>query len=80
MYKKNDLLCVIKDPFGSSDNTDLHNPQEGVIVGINNLPLIHEGEDLYQLAVFPRMEQAASHLEDWKEKSKEQLKQLGTDN
>lgn len=67
--KKGDTLCVIKDPFGASDKVTIRSPGEGIIVGKNNLPLVHEGEGLFQLAVFPKMQHAASHLGGWKEKS-----------
>ncbi|RDI44531.1 succinylglutamate desuccinylase/aspartoacylase family protein [Aquicella lusitana] len=63
--QKGDTLSVIKDPFGASENVTLFSPNEGVIVGKNNLPLVHEGEALFQLAVFPEMNHAANHLEAW---------------
>lgn len=67
--KKNEVLCVIKDPFSAADSATIRSPEEGVIVGKNNLPLVHEGEALFQLALFSKMEHAASHLEEWTEKS-----------
>ncbi len=67
--KKGEVLCTINDPFGATDSTSIKSPEEGIIVGKNNLPLVHEGEGLLQLAVFPKMQHAASHLGDWKEKS-----------
>lgn len=73
--KKGEALCVIKDPFGATDDVTIKNPEEGIIVGKNNLPLMHEGEALFQLAVFPKMQHAASHLEGWKEKSAKSLKE-----
>jgi len=67
--KKGEILCSIKDPFGATDSINLRSPEEAIIVGKNNLPLVHEGEGVFQLAIFPKMQHAASHLEDWKEKS-----------
>lgn len=69
-----DEISVIKDPFGASDSVSIKSPEEAVIVGKNNLPLVHEGEALFQLAIFPKMQQVASHLEDWHEKSAKQPK------
>lgn len=69
--KKGEVLCTISDPFGATDSEIITSPEEGIIVGKNNLPLTHEGEGLFQLAVFSGMQHAASHLEDWKEKSTE---------
>lgn len=72
--KQGELLSVIKDPFGATENEKITSPEEAIIVGKNNLPLIHEGEGLFQLAVFSTMKHAANHLEGWKDKSTEQLK------
>ena len=67
--KEGDLLCTISDPFGAADSVDMYSPHEGVVIGKNNLPLVQEGEALFQLAVFRKMEQAASRLEEWQENS-----------
>ncbi len=64
---------MIKDPFGATESGIITSPEDAVVVGKNNLPLVHEGEALFQLAVFPRMEQTATKLEAWKEHSEEQL-------
>ncbi len=69
--KKGEVLCTINDPFGATDSMTVTSPEEAIIVGKNNLPLVHEGESLFQLAVFPKMQHTASHLEEWKEKSTE---------
>jgi predicted deacylase len=66
--KKGDLLSVIEDPFGAGDDTLIHSIAEGVVVDKNNIPLVHEGNPLYQLAVFPSIQETASHLETWTEK------------
>ncbi len=77
--KKGETLCVIKDPFGATDSVIITTPEEGIIVGKNNLPLVYEGEGLFQLAVFPKMRHAASHLEGWKEKSTEHFNKPSTE-
>lgn len=72
--KKGELLGTIKDPFGASESVDIHAPAEAVIVGVNNLPLVHEGEALFQLAIFPhKVEKTAEKLEAWVEKHDEEL-------
>lgn len=65
--KKGERLCVIRDPFSAVDSLSIHSPEEGIIVAKNNHPLIHEGEALFQLAVFPKMKHAATHLSTWKD-------------
>lgn len=67
--KKNDTLCIIKDPFDTTPATVIKSPEAAIIVGMNNLPLVHEGEGLYQLAIFPKMKQAVSALESWHEET-----------
>lgn len=66
---KGQTLCVIKDPFGATESARIKSPADAIIVGKNNLPLVHEGEGLFQLGVFPKMQHAATHLEEWREKS-----------
>ena len=75
--EQGEVLAVIKDPFGASETETITCPEAGVVVGKNNLPLVHEGEGLFQLAVFSKMDQAASHLEDWQEKSEERFADSG---
>lgn len=77
--KKGELLCVIKDPFGATESVNIYSPEEAIIVGKNNLPLVHEGEALLQLAVFPKMKHAATHLKEWEEKSTESFKESKTE-
>ena len=72
--KKGEALCVLSDPFGASDDITVTSPENAVIVGQNNLPLVHEGEGLYQLAIFSReMKETATRLEEWQENSTDQL-------
>jgi len=67
--KKGEILCSIQDPFGATDSVNVKSPADAIIVGKNNLPLTHEGEGLFQLAVFDKMVKAASQFENWHEKS-----------
>jgi predicted deacylase len=68
--KKGETLCVIHDPFGATDPVSVSAPENAVIVAQNNLPLVHEGEALYQLATFPeKMQETATKLEEWHEKN-----------
>lgn len=72
--KKGEALCLLKDPFGAADDVTVNSPENAVIVGQNNLPLVHEGEGLYQLAVFSQeMKATANRLEEWQENSTDQL-------
>lgn len=77
--KCGDIVSTINDPFGTNDAAVLRNPQEGIVVGKNNLPLVHEGTNLFQIAVFSQIAQAASYLEEWKEKNIKELDHLGVE-
>jgi predicted deacylase len=78
--KKGEALCVLSDPFGASEDVTVNSPEDAVIVGQNNLPLVHEGEGLYQLALFSReMQATATRLEEWQENSTEQLSSNNND-
>jgi predicted deacylase len=63
---KKEQIAVIKDPFGSSDSAYVYAPHAGIIVGRNNLPLVHEGETLFQIAIFKKEKEAAAELKNWK--------------
>jgi len=63
---KNEKIAQIKDPFGTSGSVYIRAPYEGVIVAMNKLPLVHEGETIFQIAIFREIKKAAEKLTDWK--------------
>jgi len=77
--KRGEVLCTINDPFGAADSVTVVCPEEAIIVGKNNLPLTHEGESLFQLATFPKMQHTATHLEEWHEKQEQSLSGVKSD-
>lgn len=70
--EKGQRLCMIRDPFGAGDDVEVLAPFAGIVVSMNNLPLVYEGVSLFQLASFQRLSQAASHFENWLDASEEQ--------
>lgn len=54
--EKGDCLSVIIDPFGSKQEYKVLAPQGGIIIGLNELPLVNEGEPLFQLTTFESQE------------------------
>jgi predicted deacylase len=56
--KESDCLAVIIDPFGSKQEYKVLAPQSGIIIGVNELPLVNEGEPLFQIATFESQELA----------------------
>jgi len=64
--EKDTLLGVVADPFGESEE-EIRSPYKGIIVGRNNLPLVHEGEALFHLARFQKIDDALSNVEEFHE-------------
>lgn len=69
---KGQKIAYIQDPFGASDDTPVTSPKEGIIVSINNQPLIHEGEALFHLAMMPEVEEAETTIQEWQEQQQEE--------
>jgi predicted deacylase len=49
--KKGDTLCVIANPI-TGDETLLVSPAAGIVIGVNHLPLVNEGEALFHIVTF----------------------------
>lgn len=47
-FEKNEVIGTISDPYGETE-VELKAPYEGFIVGINNQPVIHEGDALIHI-------------------------------
>ena len=62
--REGDVLGTVSAPF-SSDDEVMPSPFEGIVIGINRLPPVNEGEALFHLARFGEMsaveEQIVSH-------------------
>lgn len=48
--KKNDLIAKISDPFGTSLHTEIRSPFNGIIISLNNLPIVNEGDPIIEVA------------------------------
>jgi predicted deacylase len=64
--EKDTLLGVVADPFGERE-VEVRSPHKGIIVGRNNLPLVHEGEALFHLARFQKVDAAMALVEEFHE-------------
>lgn len=60
--EKGQVLATIADPFGDVRDQVL-SPQEGVVIGKQNIPLAQEGEAIYHIAYFRKPDSVAEHLE-----------------
>lgn len=63
--KKNEIIGTISDPFGADILESVRSPQEGIVVGINMSPLIHEGLPIFKIATFLDYDRAESVIEKW---------------
>lgn len=46
-----DLMAIIGDPMGDIE-TPLYSPEDGIVIGKTNLPLVSEGDALYHVACY----------------------------
>lgn len=60
--KKGDLLAVIANPTGT-EAEKLRSPISGIIIGKNNLPLVHEGAAVFHIATFKKLKNVAEQIE-----------------
>lgn len=67
MIKKNETLGTISDPFSADTVEPVRSAQDGIIVGINRHPLIHEGDTIFKIASFLDNVRAETSLEAWGE-------------
>lgn len=64
--ERGERLAVIADPFGEKE-FDVTSPYTGLIVGLTNLPLVHEGEGVFHLARFRGVEDVSAQVEAFQE-------------
>ncbi|MDH5435344.1 MAG: succinylglutamate desuccinylase/aspartoacylase family protein [Gammaproteobacteria bacterium] len=60
---KGDRLCIITDPFGVQECV-VESQVSGIIIGMNNLPLVNEGEALFNIARFENIGDVAAQVEE----------------
>ena len=59
---KGDVLGYISDPFGEAE-TEVIAPVSGMVIGRTTLPLVHQGEAIFHMAIFDELEEAESVYE-----------------
>ena len=69
--KKGETIGKITDPFGVDFSEKVKSPQDGIIVGINTTPLIHEGLPIFKIASFLDYEKAENIIEEWEKSQPE---------
>lgn len=69
MIKKGQRIARINDPFSADTAETVKAPQDGIVVGINRHPLIHEGQTIFKVATFIDYDRAETALEAWGDKT-----------
>lgn len=68
MIKQGEVIGNITDPFGVDFSEEVKAPQDGIVVGINTTPLIHEGLPIFKVASFLDYDRAENVIEEWDKK------------
>lgn len=63
--RKNEAIGKISDPFGAEDSEYVKSHVDGIVVGINSTPLIHEGLPIFKIASFLDDNKAENLIEKW---------------
>ena len=61
--KKGDILATVTDPFGNNEK-EVKCPIDGIIIGINNLPLINAGDALFHIGCFESADIVAAQIDE----------------
>ncbi len=62
--EKGQLLAHVADPLGS-DESEVLSPDAGLIIGRSEIPVVNEGDALFHVATFERLDDAASSVEEF---------------
>jgi len=63
--REGEIIGFIVDPFSEAGEIPMRTKQDGIIIGKNNLPLVNEGDALFHIACFERIEIVESQLEEF---------------
>lgn len=70
--QKNQVIGLISDPFSADTVEPVKAYQDGIVVGVNRHPLIHEGQTIFKVASFIDNIRAESALEAWSESQQDE--------
>ena len=62
--KLGQVLAIVSDPLGETD-TEIESPVDGIIIGRTNLPLVHEGDALFNIGHTEGTQIVARTLDDF---------------
>ncbi len=61
---KNQVLASIADPINGTESI-VYAPTKGIIIGCNHLPLVNEGEALFQIAKFEKSKKVLAQVKEF---------------
>jgi hypothetical protein len=64
--EEGDVLAYINDPLGENSE-QLCSPVSGIIIGKTNLPLVFEGEAIFNIARYEAADEISDHIEAYQE-------------
>jgi predicted deacylase len=67
VVRAGDVLARVADPLGVSEVPVVAN-HSGIVIGRAELPLANEGDALFHVATFERLDEAAATVDDFQEK------------
>ncbi|MFE8072671.1 succinylglutamate desuccinylase/aspartoacylase family protein [Marinobacteraceae bacterium S3BR75-40.1] len=70
--RKGQKLATVADPFGDSESPVV-SALSGIVIGMNNLPLVNEGEALYHVARFDELDDAEKAMDHFRSQYGHQL-------
>ena len=62
--KEGQILAIISDPLGETE-IEIKAPSDGVVIGRTNLPLVHEGDALFNIGLTTGIQVDARTLDDF---------------
>ena len=71
--KKDTLLGVVSDPFGSTESSVISG-YNGIVIGRTKLPLVNEGDALFHIARFEHVLEAANKVDEFNEEHSPEMK------
>ncbi|GHD52583.1 hypothetical protein SAMN05216429_106107 [Marinobacter persicus] len=60
--RKGQKLAMVADPFGETE-VAVTSPWSGIVICVNNLPLVNEGEAIYHIARFDELDEAEKAMD-----------------
>ncbi|MFI4937823.1 MAG: succinylglutamate desuccinylase/aspartoacylase family protein [Candidatus Berkiellales bacterium] len=64
VVKKGEILAHIHDPFLMNPSAAIKSPFNGVVIGIANLPVVNEGDAVYNIASVKKLKNIKAYIED----------------